>query len=160
MTRDLLRSDVPALRRLLEQTDAFYRMEVDVAVELMEEYLKKGRESGYRFLVAAGGGSPTGYACFGPTPMTQGTFDLYWIAVDPGVQRRGVGQVLLDACEDAVRREGGRLIMLETSSRRPYEQARNFYAKHAYDLVVTVRDFYAPGDHKLMYAKYLNTEVS
>ena len=92
--------------------------------------------------------------------MTQGTFDLYWIAVDPSFQRRGVGQILLNACEDAVRREGGRLIVLETSSRPPYEQARNFYAKNAYDLVVTVRDFYASGDHRLMYAKYLKTEVS
>lgn len=160
MTRDLLRSDVPVLRRLLEQTEAFYRMEVDVALELMEEYLMKGRDSGYRFLVAADGGSPAGYACYGPTPMTQGTFDLYWIAVDPAVQRRGVGRILLDACEATIRHEGGRLIVLETSSRAPYTQARNFYAKHAYALAGTVRDFYAPGDHKLMYVKYLKTEVS
>jgi len=160
VTRDLVRGDIPALRGLLERTDAFHNVEVDVAVELMEEYLDEGLKSGYRFLVADDGTAAAGYACYGPTPMTHGTWDLYWIAVEPSFQRRGVGQILLDACEAHVRGEGGRLIVLETSSRPPYEQARNFYAKNHYALLVTVRDFYAPGDHKLMFAKYLNPEVS
>jgi D-alanine-D-alanine ligase len=160
VTRDLTRGDIPFLRTLLEHTEAFHTMEVDVAVELMEEYLDEGLKSGYRFLVAEDGAARAGYACYGPTPMTQGTWDIYWIAVEPTVQRRGVGQALMDGCEGHIRREGGRLIVLETSSRPPYEQARNFYAKNKYALLVTVRDFYAPGDHKLEYAKYLNPEVS
>jgi ribosomal protein S18 acetylase RimI-like enzyme len=59
---------------------------------------------------------PVGYICYGPTPMTQGTFDLYWIVVDPNVQGRGIGSELLNFLEEVVREKEGRMILADTST--------------------------------------------
>lgn len=94
-----------------------------------------------------------GYACFGATPMTLGTWDLYWIAVDPALHGRGIGTVLMRAVEDAIRAEGGRLVIIETASKPSYDATRRFYERHAgCREVARVPDFYAVGDDKVMYA--------
>jgi ribosomal protein S18 acetylase RimI-like enzyme len=85
--------------------------------------------------------------------LTQGTYDLYWIAVDPAVQGRGVGQALLSGAEAEVRARGGRLMLIETSATADYAAARRLYATCDFRLEATVHDFYAPGDHLLIFAK-------
>jgi ribosomal protein S18 acetylase RimI-like enzyme len=104
-----------------------------------------------------GPGSPlvAGYACFGATPLTQGTFDLYWIAVDPVLHGAGVGRALMRAVEDAVRGEGGRLLLIETASKPSYAKTRAFYIAWRCEEVARIKDFYAVGDDKVIYARRL-----
>jgi ribosomal protein S18 acetylase RimI-like enzyme len=97
-----------------------------------------------------------GYACFGPHPLTQGTYDLYWIAVDPALQGHGVGCALLSRAEAEVRARGGRLILVETSTTADYAPARRLYATCDFRLEATIHDFYAPGDDLLIFAKAVN----
>ena len=68
-----------------------------------------------------------GYACFGPHPLTQGTYDLYWIVVDPVAQGHGIGHALLAGVEAEVLARGGRLLLVETSSTSAYASARRLY---------------------------------
>lgn len=112
-------------------------------------------EEGYRFVVAESAGAVQGYACFGATPMTEGTFDLYWIAVDPAAQGRGIGRMLLRSVEDTLRAERGRLLLVETASKPSYAPTRAFYEKSGCELVARVPDFYAAGDDKLVFARKL-----
>ena len=93
--------------------------------------------------------------CFGPTPLTQGTFDLYWIAVDPACCARGVGTRLLLAAEEVMRSQYGRLVLIETSSGGGYELTRQFYLKNGYTLAETIPDFYRPGEDRVTFTKYL-----
>src|SRR5262245_18515056 len=108
--RPLAPADRAPIERLLRATGAFREDEIAVAFYLVDA----DASDGYRFVVAevepgaGSGGEVAGYACFGATPMTKGTFDLYWIAVDPAHQGRGLGRALLRAAEDAVRKEIGR----------------------------------------------------
>ena len=98
-----------------------------------------------------------GYACFGATPATDGTYDLYWLAVDPAAQGRGVGSALVRAVEEKLVGRGARLLVVETSSRPDYEGTRRFYARSGYHEAARVRDFYAPADDRIVLTTRLTT---
>ncbi len=100
----------------------------------------------YRVLVAEDAGTLAGYVCFGPTPMTEATWDLYWIAADPAARGKGVGHELLLAAEAYARARGGRQVRIETSSLSEYEATRRFYDRHRYAEAARLRDFYRAGD--------------
>jgi ribosomal protein S18 acetylase RimI-like enzyme len=100
-------------------------------------------------------GQVRGYYCYGPTPMTQSTFDLYWIAVDPTVHGAGIGSLLLTHCETSIRSSGGSLIVVETSSLAKYEATRRFYRRHQYDETARLRGYYAPDDDLVIFTKHL-----
>jgi len=112
-------------------------------------------EQGYRFVVAQVEDEVAGYACFGATPMTLGTWDLYWIAVDPRRQRGGVGRALLRASEEAIRAESGRMLLVETAGKAAYASTRAMYTACGYSEVARVPDFYERGDDKVIYARVL-----
>ena len=96
-----------------------------------------------------------GYACFGPHSLTQGTYDLYWIVVDPTAQGHGIGHALLARVEAEVQARGGRLLLVETSSTPAYTAARRFYESSGYRCEATIHDFYAPRDDLVIFSKDL-----
>lgn len=148
-------ADAPALRRLVAATGVFHREERAVALELLEARLAQGPRSGYSFFFAERGPDLLGYAAWGRTPLTKSTFDLYWIAVAPAAQGQGVGRTLLELVERAIAARGGGNLIIETSSRAAYERTQRFYRAAGYRRVARLRDFYAPGDHKLMFCKVI-----
>jgi ribosomal protein S18 acetylase RimI-like enzyme len=148
-------ADVAALRRLVAATGVFHRRERAIAVELLVERLRHGTRSGYSFFFAERGSELVGYCAWGRVPLTERSYDLYWIAVAPSQQGQGLGQALLSLAERAVARRGGGNLYIETSSRHVYDRTRRFYGAAGYDRVARLRDFYAPGDHKLMFCKVI-----
>jgi ribosomal protein S18 acetylase RimI-like enzyme len=153
MLRKLRAGDLPALERILVATGAFTPAEVAVAMELLEIVSHQPEQRDYEVAVAAILGKVAGYVLFGPVPATEGNFDLYWIAVDPAAQGSGVGQHLIEHVEEEVRRRGGRMVCLETSSQGGYSRTRSFYEKAGYTLESRICDFYKPGDDRLTYVK-------
>jgi ribosomal protein S18 acetylase RimI-like enzyme len=148
--------DAARIRAITADTGFFYPMEVDVAVELVEERLSKGEGSGYHFLFADdASGDTLGYASYGPIDMTDGSWDLYWIAVRSHAQGSGVGRVLVDAVEADVRARGGRRLYVETAGRPAYQPTREFYRRCEYRVEGTFEDFYGPGDAKVTFVKRL-----
>ena len=153
---ELRDSDVSAIREIVSSTGFFTPAEIAVAVELAEERLAKGVASGYLFLLAEGpAGRVLGYACYGPVPATESTYDLYWIAVHRESQRAGLGRQLLTRAEAAIAAAGGVDVYIETSSRALYGPTQAFYARAGYRLAAEFPDFYAAGDGKLVYVKRL-----
>ncbi len=154
--RDTVVPDDPARVRALAEATGFFRPEeVAVAVELVDERLARGEASGYRFLFVDAGGELAGYACYGPIPLTATSYDLYWIAVEPGRQGRGLGRALLAETERRIARAGGGRLYVDTSSRPDYLPTRTFYEHCGYGLAARLDDFYAPGDGKAVYCKAL-----
>ena len=155
--RDVPRySDVGVVRQILASTRFFRPAEVEIGVELVEERLARGEETGYHFLFAdERGGQTLGYACYGPVPLTVGSWDLYWIAVRPAAQGRGVGAALLRETERRASRAGGRVLWVDTSGRESYRPTREFYERHGYEVAARLVDFYAPGDAKVVYRRLL-----
>ena len=144
------------LAEILTATGIFNDDEVEVALQLFD-----ATSEGYEFL----GGFDSAdallaYACYGPTPGTDGTFDLYWIAVHPGAQGAGEGSRLLAEVEQQLRTRAGRLLVAETSSRADYQPTRRFYERRGYREVARVADFYAPADDRVIYAKRLTPKAT
>lgn len=153
--QDVRPSDRMTVRKIVEATGYFSGDETDVAVELVEEYLTKGGESGYHFLFAEADGAVIGYACYGPVPATLYSFDIYWMAVCPDFQGRGLGRKLLATCESQIREKGGRRIYMDTSGRAQYEPTRRLYLARGYLQAANLPDYYAPGDAKITYVKVI-----
>lgn len=152
---DLHREHRPALLALLARIEQFSAEEREVAVELIDEGLHpRGRpEDRYAFVVATDEGAAIGYACFGRTPLAEGVWDLYWIAVDPDRQGNGAGRAIMTEVERRIRAEGGRLLLVETASKPSYDATRAFYERIGYREAARVRDFYRRGDDKVIYEK-------
>ena len=148
-------ADVDALRRLVAATKVFYAQERTIAVELLEERLRLGARSGYSFFLVDSGAELIGYCAWGPVPLTRASYDLYWIAVAPDWQGAGIGRRLMALAEGAVARRGGGNLYIETSSRDVYRRTRQFYRHAGYGQAARLPDFYAPGDHKIVFCKVI-----
>ncbi|MBL7115075.1 MAG: GNAT family N-acetyltransferase [Kiritimatiellae bacterium] len=153
--RRSLPEDAQPIQAFLQDIGIFELYELDVAREVLEEALDENEGGHYQSYTAAIGRAVAGWACVGPTPCTEGTFDLYWLAVSPDYSRRGAAAALLAEVERRIRDAKGRLIVVETSSRPNYKPARRFYERKNYHLAATVADFYRRGDDKLIYLKTL-----
>jgi len=157
LREQVVEEDAEAVRRIVQSTGFFSDAEVAVAVELVQERLSRGAASGYHFLLAEQDGRGVGYTCFGPIACTVGSFDLYWIAVHAAHRRRGLGRLLIARTESAVAASGGRRVYVETSSRPLYEPTRAFYLRCGYEPAAVLKDFYSPGDDKIIYVKALSS---
>ena len=151
-----LSSDVESIRKIVGSTDFFSLEERSIAVELAEERLLKGLSSGYYFLFAEEQKDVIGYACFGPIPATRDSFDLYWIAVRNDQRGFGLGKAILVKAEQKIGTLGGKKIYVETSSRDQYQPTQAFYTKCGYKKEAVLKDFYSPGDDKIVYVKPLS----
>ncbi len=96
-----------------------------------------------------------GYVCFGPHSLTEGIYDIYWIAVAPEAQHRGIGRALLQEAEEEIAARGGRKVLIETSSSPLYASACALYAHCGYQVEAVVHDFYQDGDDLLIFSKRL-----
>lgn len=152
--RPIEKKDREPLAALIRRIETFSQEEVECAVELVDLALTPNNKD-YTILVADRDGTLVGYACFGPTPMTEGTYDLYWIASDPTVRGQGVGASLISGMEADMRRRGARVIRIETSATEAYGPTRGFYASMKYTEEARFRDFYKVGDDLIILAKRL-----
>jgi ribosomal protein S18 acetylase RimI-like enzyme len=165
----------PAVEEIVRATGVFSEGEVRVAMEVFDEGLKAEMENGewrmgeslsprpilhsplpqldYELIGVFQGALLLGYACFGPTPATDRTYDLYWIAVLPDAQRTGAGGALMAEVERQLASRPARLLVIETSSREDYAPTRRFYDKLGYQEAARLRDFYAPGDDRVVLSK-------
>ncbi|MCE5244376.1 MAG: GNAT family N-acetyltransferase [Syntrophobacteraceae bacterium] len=151
--REVRPSDRDDVRFVVESSGFFSAEEVDVAVELVDERLRRGPASGYEFLFAELSGMILGYTCFGPIPCTVHSYDLYWIAVREDFRGLGIGQALLAESEGVIAALHGKRIYVETSSRAQYASTRRFYELCGYRKEAFLEDFYAPGDAKVIVVK-------
>jgi len=151
--------DRSRIEDMVVSSGKFNDVEIETALELVDDALKEGEASGYIFVVLEYGKEHPvlhGYACYGPTPLTQGVYDLYWIVVDPAAQRKGFGRYLLEYVESDIIKRGGRMLLIETSSQETYSATIRFYERNGYQLVARIKNFYRIGDDKLVFSKELS----
>jgi ribosomal protein S18 acetylase RimI-like enzyme len=148
-------ADVGVIRALVAETGMFMPGETDIAVELVSERLEKGSASGYEFVLAEVDREVAGYACYGQTPATEGTFDLYWIVVRKRFQGLGIGRAILERAELEARSKGAKRLYVDTSGQEQYKKTREFYEKAGFRKVAELPDFYRDRDSKVIYVKFI-----
>ena len=156
LTAPALRPLSAADRRRIEEITRAVRVfrddEVPVALEVFD-----GAVAGSPDYIALGAVLDerlVGWICWGPTPCTVGTYDLYWMAVDPAAQGAGIGAALVREMEGRLA-GSARLIVVETAGRPDYRPTRTFYEARGYRKAAIIPDFYAPGDDQVVYVKTL-----
>jgi ribosomal protein S18 acetylase RimI-like enzyme len=152
--------DRERIHEILVATARFNAEEVRDAMELVDDALQNPARGEYLVYVLEEAGSgpdraTQGFVCYGPTPLTDGVFDLYWIAVDPKQQGQGLGQLLLRFVENEVRRQRGRMLLIETSSKESYSPTVRFYQRSGYDEISRIKDFYRIENDKVVFCKKL-----
>lgn len=156
MTRPAAPADTHALVELAGRTGVFKAFELVALGEVLDDYHAANHAHGHRAAVAVGpGGVTTGFVYHAPAAMTDRSWEVWWIAVDPAAQGTGVGRRLLDLAESDIRSAAGRAVFIETSSTPLYHATRGFYLRCGYTLAAEVADYYADGDGKVIYAKRL-----
>ena len=153
LLRPVTPDDRAAIEKMFRANTIFGAHEVTVALEVFDASLQPG-QTDYESLGVDVGGELAGWICWGPTPCTTGTYDMYWIAVDPSVHGAGLGSVMVAEME---RRLAGRarLVVVETGGRKEYDATRGFYLARQYEEAARVKDFYAPGDDQVIFVKRL-----
>jgi ribosomal protein S18 acetylase RimI-like enzyme len=152
----MTREDRRTVLDIIHSTEMFTPEEIVVACELIDITLDQPEQRDYCLVVAEDeAGRVVGYMSYGPTPLTEGAYDLYWMAVASGEQGRGFGRKLVSWLEKTVREASGRMILIETSSQPKYEKTRRFYTGLDYKEVSRIPDFYRKGDDRITYVKYL-----
>lgn len=151
--RPMKPDDMSLLMHIVHQVDVFNQEDCKIAKEVLNTYLKYGSLSEYYVLVALRNDLLMGFICYGPVPLTTGTWDIYWLAVAPEARHQGAGKQLMAAAEKEMENASGRICLIETSSRPGYESARSLYTACGYQITAQIADFYFPGDDKLIYIK-------
>lgn len=150
--RRIVPGDREAIRSMIEGTKVFQPHEVEVAMELVDAALDRPEEDEYHpCVLVEEDGTVASYACFGKNPMTAATWDLYWLATRKDRTGRGYARKIVRYVEGEVRRRGGRLLVIETSSKESYGGTRTFYDKIGCTLAAQIPDYYDRGDDKLVY---------
>ena len=151
--RELRSADRGRIAEIVRAVGVFRDEEIQIALEVFDASCRPF-QTDYHTLGAELDGRLAGWICWGATPCTVGTVDLYWMAVDPEVQGTGVGTALVGEME---RRLAGhaRLVSIDTSGRESYAPTRRFYEARGYRPVAVVPDFYAPGDAQVIFTKTL-----
>ncbi len=149
------KSDVEDITRIVEESGFFTQEEIEIAVELIKDFIETGIESYYKFYLAEYEGKVIGYTSFGVIPATELCYDLYWIVVDNEFKNKGLGRRLLKDTENIIKKAGGRKLYSDTSGRDQYKSTRSFYEKCGYIAEAHLKDYYAPNDDKIIYTKNL-----
>ncbi len=149
-------SDVQDVEDIVRSTGFFRDDEIRVAVDLVQERLDKGTESGYEFVFFDLGGKPVAYTCYGLIPCSLISYDLYWIVTHQDYRGKGIGSMLMVETEALIRKAGGKTIYIETSSKDMYKPTCAFYISNSYILKAQFEDFYNTGDDKLVFIKKLS----
>ncbi len=154
--RPMKPGDRAELEQLISRIKVFTREDQQIAMELVDFAIQNPGQKDYEFVLGYNESEQLiGYACYGPTPLTDRTFDLYWIAVDPEYAGKGIGKALLKQVEDEIIGRKGRMIVIETSSDPHYEATRGFYLRNNYRLAETIKDFFCEGEDRVTYVKVL-----
>jgi ribosomal protein S18 acetylase RimI-like enzyme len=150
--RPIIPADREQLLRVVRLQNNFLECEIEVAMEVIDGTFDPVED--YRTLAAIeDDGTIAGFISYGPIPLTENRYDLYWIAVDPAYGRHGIGSQLLSAMEEDLRRVGPGHIYIDTSSTEGYAKARAFYEKNGYHIASLLKDFYRDGDDRVLYLK-------
>ena len=148
--------DPEHIQSIVSSAGFFNEEEIIFAVELVNDKLKKWAQSAYHFLFLEQDGQLLAYACYGKIDGTQNSYDLYWIATHQDTRGKGAWTFLIQETEKQIAQYGPCNIYAETAGKELYAHTRNFYLKNWYIAEAVIKDFYAPGDDKIIFSKKIS----
>ena len=152
-------SDTNALLALAEATGLFESSQIEELSQMLNQHFSNAADN-QDVWVTDDENEPVGVAYVAPERMTEGTWNLYLIAIHPDHQKQGRGTALVRHVEQMLTERGERLLLVETSGLDDFEYVRAFYRKIGYDEEARIRDFYKAGDDKIIFRKALERDAA
>lgn len=143
--------DLPALQEVLDGTELFPSQ---MLPEMIDGFLSNATTTEL-WLTCELDGKAVGFCYAAPEQLAEGTINMLAIAVLPSIQGRGVGRALVLKLESLLSERGQRIMIADTSGTDAFSQTREFYRKNGYTEEARIRDFWAPGDDKVVFWKSL-----
>ncbi|MGO8676317.1 MAG: N-acetyltransferase family protein [Limisphaerales bacterium] len=147
--------DRATIREILLRSELFGPSDAECVDEMFGQALAKPTPDNYRFLSGWLDGSMRGFGCFGWEALTHGTWGLFWVCTLPEARGRGLGGALLREAVRVATAEGGRLMVIHTSSTAPYAPARGLYESQNFARIAVIPEYYKPGDDLFIYLRRL-----
>lgn len=149
--RSVMQNDVADLKKVIDTSGLFpsYLLE-----GMMQAYFTNP-DSEEIWLTQDVQGTPAVIAFCAPEKFTNGTYNLYLIAVHAAHQSKGIGAEVIQYIEDLLRSKGGRVLIVETSGLPEFERTRKFYDQRSFQRIATIPDFYNEGEAKVVFWKKL-----
>lgn len=149
--RPITSDDLPALEEIIESTGLFPS---EMLQDMTAAYFAEPG-SAEIWMTQEVDNKPAVIAYCAPERMTEGTYNLYLIAVHKNIQGKGIGSEMMLAVEQLLREKNVRLLLVETSGLPEFERTRTFYDKLGYKRVAVVPEFYQAGEDKIIFWKKL-----
>lgn len=146
--------DITDLIVLAEASGLFEPSQTEELVQMLDQHFN-GKTENQDLWFTDDDNGVVGVAYVAPERMTEGTWNLYLIAIHPEHQRQGRGIALLRQVEQVLASHGERVLLVETSSLESFEYVRSFYRKSGYEEEARIREFYKAGDDKIIFRKTL-----
>lgn len=156
LIRKLGNNDRAELAEIIYLIPNFTDEEKDCALELVDITINDLNQKDYYINVIEDNNKIAGYYCVGQRPLTESTWDLYWIVVSPLSSQKGYGSKLLKHAEEFIKQYNGKLLLIETSDTPEYQPSISFYVKNSYSKLANIKNFYKENDHLLILGKYIN----
>lgn len=156
--RSILKEDREYLLEIIRNNGIFTDTEITFAIELLD-FCLKGHSEFITGVAVNKQNMAVGHICYSKVIMSDGLYDLHFLSVDPGEQRKGIGQKLIQWMEANVIEAGGRVININCSSRPVYTPAFSFFKKMGYQKSIEIPDFYSEGENKIIFFKRFNSKV-
>lgn len=142
---------------IAEAIGLFRPQELEALGQMLAEYFEGNLDPDHCW-ITYDDGEPVGVAYYAPEQYADGTWNLYFIAVHPDHQGKGLGGKLLRSVEQRLSERGDRILLVETSGLPNFKRTRAFYRKYGYEEEARIREFYKAGDDKIVFRKALTAQ--
>ena len=149
--RKVEKVDIPELKKVLDSSELFPSYLLD---DMISDYLSNEKSRDIWF-TTINQGKPISIGYCAPERLTEGTYNLYAIAVHKSKQGNGIGKKMMEYIESELRKNGNRILIVETSGKPEFELTREFYIKCDYKQQAVIPEFYEKGDDKVVFWKKL-----
>ena len=155
MIRSAKDNDSKAILEVAGASGLFQPPELEEVSGMLAAHFAGESGEGHEWLVDDVAGDVMGAAYYAPEPFTEGVWNLYMLVVHPKGQGKGQGKGLVRFVENALRQQGERVLLVETSGVDSFARTRAFYSKLGFDEEARIRDYYKAGDDKVVFWKSL-----
>ncbi len=143
--------DIAGLREVLDGTGLFPSEMLD---DMASGFLS-GDDGSEIWLTCDVDSKAAGFCYAVPEPLAEGAWNMLALAILPALQGKGFGSALVAALESMLKGREQRILIADTSGTEAFAETRAFYRKAGYVEEARIRDFWAPGDDKIVYWKSL-----
>jgi ribosomal protein S18 acetylase RimI-like enzyme len=145
----IVQEDLPEMKIIISSTELF----PSDLLEQMTAGFFSGNQAGEIWIAAEYKNKTVALAFCAPEKLTDGTYNLYLIAVHKEYQGMGIGSHMIEYISSMLKADNARILIVETSGLAHFGNTRKFYIQKGFVQEAIIHDFYQQGEDKIIFVK-------